>query len=132
MEILVIDDELISRKKLIAILERYGNCNEMDTGTDALNYYTESINDGKKIDLITLDVSMDGVDGLTVLYRIRVNERRMGLKPDQCSKIVMITSDRSNETHEKALSMGCDHYLVKPVTNRDLVGWMESQHMVGA
>ncbi|OGI05780.1 MAG: hypothetical protein A2Y40_02840 [Candidatus Margulisbacteria bacterium GWF2_35_9] len=130
MEIMIIDDELISRKKLCTILGAYGNCHEIDNGTDAIEFYNKVIKAGKKIDLITLDVSMAGVDGLTVLYKIRVNERRNGLRPNQCAKIIMITSDRSNETHEKALSLGCDHYLIKPITNQNLVDWLERQNLV--
>ena len=66
-------------------------------------------------DLILLDVSMPGMDGLTVLQKLG-DDRRTKFIP-----VIMLTGDDTVETKREALQGFAEQYLVKPVTQERLL-----------
>ena len=66
-------------------------------------------------DLILLDVSMPGLDGLAVLQKLG-KDRKTKFIP-----VIMLTADEALETRRDALQGFADQYLVKPVTQERLV-----------
>lgn len=63
-------------------------------------------------DVIFLDIKIPKMDGIEVLKRIR--------KKDQTIKIVMLTAYSEDVFVNKALSLGADHFLAKPIELYDL------------
>jgi DNA-binding NtrC family response regulator len=59
-------------------------------------------------DLILLDLTMPGIDGMEALRRIRLR--------DPEARVVMITGDYSIESAVKAIQAGAADYVCKPVT----------------
>ena len=59
-------------------------------------------------DLILLDLTMPGIDGMEALRRIRLR--------DPEARVVMITGDYSIESAVKAIQAGATDYVCKPVT----------------
>ncbi len=59
-------------------------------------------------DLIILDVTMPGVDGLTVCSHLKKSERSSAIP------ILMLTARSDVEDINKAMAAGADDYLVKP------------------
>jgi len=49
MRILVVDDELVSREKMKHIMSSLGECDEVASGQDALEAFSEARTDGKTI-----------------------------------------------------------------------------------
>jgi two-component system, OmpR family, alkaline phosphatase synthesis response regulator PhoP len=57
-------------------------------------------------DLIVLDIMLPGIDGLSVLQRIRLEDERL--------PILVLSAKAASEDKVKGLSMGVDDYLSKP------------------
>jgi two-component system, chemotaxis family, chemotaxis protein CheY len=114
MRILVVDDELVSRKKMEIIMRTFGECAAVDNGKAALKAFGDAIVKGAPFDLITLDVSMPEVDGTEVLYEIRKIEKKSNLPRKKWSKIIMVTAQMDKETVMLCIQVGCDSYITKP------------------
>jgi len=76
MRVLVVDDELVSRKKMQKIMDAFGECIAVASGEAALKAFGEAIAKEEPFDLITLDISMPRMDGTEVLYEMRKIEKK--------------------------------------------------------
>jgi two-component system, chemotaxis family, chemotaxis protein CheY len=114
MKILVVDDELVSRKKMERIIRRYGDCQAVASGSEAIQAYTEALAAGKPFGLITLDISMPDMEGTQVLSTIRRVERHNAIAKADRVKILMVTSHADHETVMTSIQSGCDDYIKKP------------------
>lgn len=114
LRIMVVDDELISRKKLIELLKPYGTPVEFPEANPAIAYYMEEINQGRPVHLVTLDVSMPEVDGFELLRELRRFEATKNIERGKGAKIVMVTSTKEREKVLGAIEQGCDDYITKP------------------
>ncbi len=75
---------------------------------------------GKRPDLLMLDISMPEISGLDLLEFLRRREEWKDLP------ILMLSSEASDVMVDKALKMGADGYLIKPVTIEEIERAMES------
>ena len=66
----------------------------------------------REFDLVLTDLSMPEMDGIEAIEAIRAHERSHGLEPVY---IVVLTADGQGETRDKAMGMGADDYVEKPV-----------------
>ncbi len=66
-----------------------------------------------KFDLVITDWLMPELDGIGLIRRIRSE-----IKP--APPIIMLTALGSEESRRKATEVGCDEYVVKPITTADL------------
>jgi len=114
MKVLVVDDELVSRKKMEKIMTAFGQCVAVENGADALKAVEEGIGKGEPFDLITLDVSMPEMDGTEVMYEIRVIEEQKNIPKENRSKVLMVTGQSDKDTVITCVQAGCDGYVVKP------------------
>ncbi len=79
-----------------------------ETGTDGLDYATSTAYDG-----IILDIMLPGIDGLTILRRLRSAE-------NGCP-VLLLTARDTVADRVKGLNMGADDYLVKPFAYDELL-----------
>lgn len=101
--VLVVDDSALVRKYLRLFLEGAGmTVVTAKTGREALEQMTQW-----KPDVVTLDIQMPDIDGLTVLREI------MATEPLPVVMISVLTGPRSKATVD-ALSMGAVDYVAKP------------------
>jgi CheY-like chemotaxis protein len=114
MKILIVDDELVSRKKMEKILQHYGVCHAVDNGRAAIDAYTQALMNREPFDLVTLDVSMPDMGGTEVLSTIRIYERNNSIPKEKRVKILMVTSHADHETVITSIAAGCDDYIKKP------------------
>jgi two-component system chemotaxis response regulator CheY len=114
MNILVVDDELVSRRKMEVIMTSYGTCETAETGEAAMAAFCRAWETWSPFDLITLDVSMPGMDGTEVLYRIREMETEKGVPVSKKAKIIMVTGQLDKSTIVTCIQAGCDGYVSKP------------------
>jgi type II secretory ATPase GspE/PulE/Tfp pilus assembly ATPase PilB-like protein len=108
--VLVADDDPQMRRLIRSVLEREGfGILEAGDGLDAL----ETIERGG-VDLVILDLEMPRLDGLGVLEELRTQMRTVSLP-------VIVLTAQHGESEEKALDLGAQDYLTKPVQTRSLV-----------
>lgn len=120
LKILIAEDELPHRRILQYMLEPYGSCDTAVNGEEAVDAFCESMQRGTPYDLICLDIMMPGMDGQTVLSRIRSSEEEAGVLLGNGVKILMITALHDSNTIWQAFRAQCDGYLYKPIDKRKL------------
>jgi signal transduction histidine kinase len=112
-EVLVVDDIPANRFLYRAILEDDGHhVREAGDGVSALRELDRT--DVPTIELVLLDVSMPGMDGMEVLRRVRA--RRDGGP----AVLVLTAAAREPVAIEQGLALGADAYLTRPVDNHEL------------
>ena len=101
MKLLLVEDEPMLSKIVAKGLERCGYAVDCAyDGEQALECY--EIND---YDLILLDLNLPEIDGLQVLQRIRLRDRRI--------KILILSARSSVEERVQGLNLGANDYLIK-------------------
>ena len=103
--VLVVDDNEMNRDMLSRRLQRKG-CDVTVAGDGELAL--ELIRD-HQFDLVLLDVMMPGLNGLEVLKTLRETHTAIDLP------IIMVTAHRESEDIVKALTLGANDYVTKPL-----------------
>ncbi len=116
MKILIVDDEMVSRRKMEIIMREYGECQAVENGNAAIRTFTAAIEAGTPFDLITLDISLPDMEGTTVLKMIRELEKGNTLPHDRRVRVLMVTAHGDKEIVMTSIAAGCDDYIVKPFT----------------
>jgi diguanylate cyclase (GGDEF)-like protein len=103
--LLIVDDIAENRAILSRRFQRRGfEITEAEDGFRALELIAS-----QDFDLVLLDIMMPGIDGLEVLKRIRLQHGPAALP------VIMVTACSTNEDVVKALSLGANDYVTKPV-----------------
>lgn len=102
MKILVVDDATFMRNILKNILTRNGyEVVEAKNGLELLQVYQE-----QRPDLVTLDITMPEMNGLTALKKLR--------EIDPSAKVVMCSAMGQQAMVMEAIQNGAKDFLVKP------------------
>lgn len=109
MKLLIVDDSSIMRR---TIEKNLGNYNLEIIGTASNGSAALEIVKEKKPDVITLDITMPEMDGITCLEGI------MEIHPE--AKVMIITALSDKLTGLKALDKGARGFMYKPVNGADL------------
>lgn len=109
--ILMIDDEPINMEVLQIHLQAEGYKNFLST-SDSANAF-QMVRDIKP-DIIMLDLMMPEVDGFTILQMIRSDPDIMQ------TPVIVLTSSNDAETKLRALRLGANDFLAKPVDSSEL------------
>jgi CheY-like chemotaxis protein len=106
--ILVVDDSKFARRSMRCALEELGYLvDEAGNGNEALERYVL-----KRHDLVTLDLLMPGMDGMTALARLRE------LNP--AVKTIVATADIQESTRQEASALGANALINKPLNREEL------------
>jgi two-component system, chemotaxis family, chemotaxis protein CheY len=120
MKILVVDDEIVSRDKLNRIMRCFGTCQDVSNGEEAIQAFCTAWEKRQPFELVMLDISMEGIDGLAVLKKIREFEKEKKTPPEKRVKITMVTAESVSTTITACIQSGCDGYILKPF-NREVI-----------
>lgn len=113
--ILIVEDDMVSRKFLSKYLKPYGECDMVVDGLEAIDAYLISLKEERPYDLICLDIMMPKVDGVKVLKAIRELENQNKIEPEKRAKIIMTTALGETNIVKSAFEIGCDAYASKPI-----------------
>lgn len=104
--ILIVEDSPTMRQLLIFALKRMKNVEivEAQDGMDGLRKVTSD-----HFDLALIDINMPIMDGLKLINLIRGDQNLAELP------ICVITTEGAREDRERAMSLGADEYLTKPI-----------------
>jgi two-component system response regulator MprA len=111
VRIMVVDDELAVRESLRRALSLEGY--EVELASDGLEALALLAQNGdREPDVLIVDVMMPQLDGLTVVRRLRANERTI--------PVLMLTARDQVSDRVAGLDAGADDYLVKPFALEEL------------
>ena len=104
--ILIVEDSPTMRQLLVFALKRIKDVEivEAQDGMDGLRKVTSD-----HFDLAFVDINMPVMDGLKLISLIR-SEENLASMP-----ICVITTEGANEDRERAISLGANEYLTKPI-----------------
>lgn len=113
LQVLVVDDDAISRRVVTAMLEASGaQVTSVESGQQAVDLLDEG-----DFDVVCMDCYMPGLSGFQATQLIRRAERQRGAAP---CRIIAITAQDARQTREHAAHVGIDELLIKPVTRERL------------
>ncbi|HMJ06933.1 MAG TPA: response regulator, partial [Chthoniobacterales bacterium] len=118
-QILVVDDDAMSRRLLVRALVQAGfDCHESGDGIDALRVLHERLPS-----LILLDFDMPGIDGAEVLKRLRAD------KDPAIAQLpaIMLTGHGGEASEVLCLEAGADDFVTKPINQAVLRARIETQ-----
>ncbi|WP_341876394.1 response regulator [Defluviitalea saccharophila] len=109
-KVLIVDDTLFIRGSLKLILERNGFevVGEAEDGYDAVKMYKTL-----KPDIVTMDITMPGMDGIESLRRIK--------EFDKSANVVMITALGQESLVKESVLLGAKGFIIKPFDEEMIV-----------
>jgi len=111
VKVLIVDDEASIRDMLVFSLARAKM--ETQTAKDAQSALA-AISDNRP-DIILLDWMMPGISGIELARRLRAEPSTRDLP------IIMLTARSTENDRVSGLETGCDDYIVKPFSPRELI-----------
>lgn len=103
--VLIVDDALMMRKMIGKIVEDAGHLivDEAANGEQAIEMYQKYLPD-----VVTMDITMPGTDGIEALARI--------IADDANAKVIMVSALGQQHKVMEALDHGAKGYILKPIT----------------
>ena len=120
MRCLVVDDEATSRVLLEHYVAPVFDCTLACNGQEAVEAVGTALAEHAPFDLICLDIMMPVMDGLQALSAIRDLEGEHELFDPDCVKVIVTTAFKDAKCVLSAFRLGCQAYIVKPVSKREL------------
>lgn len=107
--LLIVEDDPVSRAMLAAYMEREGyDVAECESGEQMDMHLAR-----RHVDLILLDISLPGPDGLTLLREVRARSDALG--------VILVTAKTDTVDRVVGLELGADDYITKPYERRELL-----------
>ena len=109
---LVVDDSMQLRRSVMYALQRIGDivCVEAQDGAEAIKKFQAG-----HFDIVLTDINMPVLDGLKLTAHLRGDPANAELP------IVIITTEAAAEDRERALKLGANAYLIKPVKAQEVL-----------
>jgi DNA-binding response OmpR family regulator len=123
LRILVVEDNLALRMSMAAVFDTHGM--RADFAADGRTGLRLALDDPP--DVLVLDLTLPGLDGLRVCERLRADA-------DRHIPILMLTARDALEDKIRGFDAGADDYLVKPFADKELVARclaLSRRHRVG-
>ncbi len=110
--VLVVDDSMFVTKQISQILtsEGFDVVGTAKDGQEGLEKYKELY---PKVDLVTMDITMPKMDGVTSLEKI--------IDFDKEARIIMISALGKQDLVKKSLLLGAKNYIVKPLDRKKVL-----------
>lgn len=110
--VLIVDDSMFVAKQLSQILssEGYEVIATAADGKEGLDKYKELC---PNVDLVTMDITMPRMDGLTALEQI--------MAFDKNARVVMVSALGKEELVKKSLLLGAKNYVIKPLDRKKVL-----------
>jgi CheY-like chemotaxis protein len=113
MRVLIAEDSSIIRSLYVACLENAGfEVHQSTDGKRALAMVAVL-----KPDLLLADITMPGIDGISLIQRMRSHEDEMVRK----IPVILVTASEDSQSRQQAALVGAARFLNKPVTAAQLL-----------
>lgn len=119
---LVVEDSPMMRQLLVFALSRVKSLRvtEADDGVDALRKLASA-----RYDIIVTDINMPIMDGLKLVKRVRSDPAHKD------TPIVIITTEGSQEDRQRALQLGANAYITKPIQAPQVIATVKELLKIG-
>ena len=109
---LVVEDSQVMRQLLVFALARVRDIEVVEAvdGVDALRKLQAG-----RFDIIITDINMPIMDGLKLIKRVRSDDSYKNVP------IVVVTTEGSQEDRSRALTLGANAYITKPIQGPQVV-----------
>ncbi|MCU0541371.1 MAG: response regulator [Oscillatoriaceae cyanobacterium Prado104] len=119
IKVLVVDDEVDSREFLVFVLEEYGaKVRAAASAAEAVEAAIEFVPD-----VLVSDIGMPEEDGYSLMARLRAKQGKF--------RAIALTAYARDEDRDRALAVGFDRHLAKPVTPDGLVEAVAQLNLLG-
>ena len=110
--ILYVEDNFQNKRLVRKILTARGyEVLEADDGLTGVEIATK-----ETPDLILMDISLPGIDGVEATQRIKAFQETARIP------VIALTANAMRGDRERFIAAGCDDYLPKPISTTDLLG----------
>lgn len=116
MKILVVDDEYVALSRMVKLFSRWGEAEGATNAAQALEMAETALSEGTPYDIISIDIELPDSDGLELMNNLRVLEESKNRENPWFSKKIIISAKSKHDNIQKALALGCDDFMVKPVS----------------
>ncbi len=110
--VMIVDDSMFIAKQLGQILTSEG-FNVIATASDGLQGLEKYKELSPGIDLVTMDITMPQMDGVTALEKI--------LEYDKNACIIMVSALGKEDIVKKSILLGAKSYIVKPLDRKKVL-----------
>ena len=105
--ILLVEDVPLNRDLMVQILEEHFHILQAEDGHQGLSLAAQ-----KRPDLVLIDLSLPGIDGWMAVKKLKSNPATRKIP------VVALTAHAMTGDREKAMGLGFDAYLTKPIDER--------------
>jgi two-component system chemotaxis response regulator CheY len=127
IRILLVEDELTSRRILNSFLYPFGKVDVAVNGKEAFKAVKKSIENSQPYELIFLDIMMHELDGIATLKKIRQLETQHEMNGGIKSKIIVTSANTDRDVILKAAHADCNAYMIKPIDKTRLYNEIRKQ-----
>jgi len=118
--ILAVDDEPLVAELIRLVLSRRGRVEIASSGREGLGKFKTALA-SLPFDAVFLDLMLGDMSGIEVLASMRAAEEEAGIEPGRGVRVAICTSIKDYGTISDAFRSQCDLYLVKPLTEANLL-----------
>lgn len=112
--LLLVDDNPINIKLLVAVVRKLKHpYATAANGLEAVALFQQALEQGRRFDMVFMDISMPVMDGFEAIREIRRLESEA--PPEKRTRIAALTGLSSELSRKEALSSGGDAFLTKPI-----------------
>jgi two-component system chemotaxis response regulator CheY len=110
--VMIVDDSMFVAKQMTQILtsEGFEVVATAGDGAEGVEKYKELF---PNIDLVTMDITMPKMDGITALEKI--------IEFDKNAKVIMVSALGKQDLVKKSLLTGAKNYIVKPLDRKKVL-----------
>jgi len=110
--VMIVDDSMFIAKQLSQILQSEG-FDVVAMENDGLKGYERYKELHPNVDLVTMDITMPNMDGLSSLQKI--------VEFDKNAKVIMVSALGKQDLVKQALVTGAKNYIVKPLDRKKVL-----------
>jgi CheY-like chemotaxis protein len=123
LSVLVAEDDLVSQRLVVRLLEKRGHTVEIAAnGQKAL-----AALENQSYDVVLMDVQMPEIDGFQATAAVREREQTTG----KHLRVIAMTAHAMKGDREKCLAAGMDGYISKPIHPQELFDAVEEHKLPG-
>lgn len=109
-KVLVVEDNSMNRQLVVDLLELE---NYIVLQAETAEKGMEFLEKGELPNLILMDISLPGMDGYTATMILKQNPKFKNIP------IIALTAHAMKDDEQKAIEVGCNGYIVKPIDTRE-------------